>query len=103
MRTKLIEFGSLYFWQSKAKKLTSFFVLPFLQLISGHIFAEERNNENQLVDPVLLARSQFFLYLKLFLLMGISWMSEYIHAELHGDHTNMESCNLYVEVTFPCF
>ena len=50
------------------------------------------------VDPVVLAKNQFFLYLKLFMLMGISWISECIHVELHGDHAKMETCNIYIEV-----
>ena len=30
--------------------------------------------------------------------MGVSWLSECIHIELHGDHTNMVYCNFYLEV-----
>ena len=43
-------------------------------------------------------REQLVLFTKLFLIMGLSWFSECIHIELHGDHTNMKNCNFYVEV-----
>ena len=43
-------------------------------------------------------REQLVLFTKLFLIMGLSWLSECIHIELHGDHTNMKNCNFYVEV-----
>lgn len=67
-------------------------------MISGNLSIQQQADDTPVVDPVVLARSQFFLYLKLFLLMGISWLSEYIHAESHGDHTNLENCNFYAEV-----
>ena len=43
-------------------------------------------------------REQLVLFTKLFLIMGLSWLSECIHIELHGDHQNMEYCNFYLEV-----
>lgn len=30
--------------------------------------------------------------------MGLSWLSECIHVELHGDHKGMSSCNFNIEV-----
>lgn len=43
-------------------------------------------------------REQLVLFTKLFLIMGLSWLSECIHIELHGDHTDMVYCNFYLEV-----
>ena len=43
-------------------------------------------------------KEQLVLFTKLFLIMGITWLSECIHVELHGDHTNMEHCNFHLEV-----
>jgi hypothetical protein len=31
--------------------------------------------------------------------MGISWLSEGIHFELHGDHKDVSECNVGVEVS----
>jgi hypothetical protein len=42
---------------------------------------------------------QACLYSKLFVLMGISWLSECVDAGLHGDHSTVEGCNLSTEVT----
>ncbi len=30
--------------------------------------------------------------------MGISWLSELIHVELHADHSDVDTCRLAVEV-----
>ena len=58
-----------------------------------------QSEETRSIDPFKLAKNQFFLYLKLFMLMGISWMSECIHVELHGDHTKVGNCSIYTEVS----
>jgi hypothetical protein len=39
------------------------------------------------------------LFTKLFVIMGISWLSECIHFELHGDHKSLKECNMLSEVT----
>jgi hypothetical protein len=41
---------------------------------------------------------QVCLYSKLFVLMGISWLSECVDAELHGDHSTIGGCDLFTEV-----
>jgi hypothetical protein len=43
-------------------------------------------------------RGQFWLYARLFLVMGVTYMSEFVHVLLHGDHDNIDYCNFYVEV-----
>ena len=43
-------------------------------------------------------KEQMVLFTKLFFIMGITWISECIHIELHGDHTTMVQCNFYFEV-----
>jgi hypothetical protein len=44
-------------------------------------------------------KTQLVLFTKLFVVMGLSWLSEIIHFELHGDHTKLSSCSLASEVT----
>ena len=41
---------------------------------------------------------QLILFTKLFIIMGLTWLGECIHVMIHGDHTNNELCNFYVEV-----
>ena len=43
-------------------------------------------------------KEQLVLFTKLFLIMGLSWLSECIHIELHGDHSDLHHCNFYFEV-----
>ena len=43
-------------------------------------------------------KEQLVLFTKLFLIMGLSWLSECIHIELHGDHQDLHDCNFYLEV-----
>jgi hypothetical protein len=41
---------------------------------------------------------QLILFTKLFALMGLPWMSVCIHVHIHGDHSNDEHCNFFIEV-----
>ena len=43
-------------------------------------------------------REQLILFTKLFVLMGLPWVSVCLHALLHGDHSNHEHCNIVIEV-----
>jgi hypothetical protein len=43
-------------------------------------------------------REQIVLFVKLFVIMGLSWFSEVLHIFLHGDHSHNEHCNFVVEV-----
>ncbi|CAB4061742.1 MTH [Lepeophtheirus salmonis] len=43
-------------------------------------------------------REQLILFTKLFLIMGLTWISECIHVEIHEDHQDLEDCNFYLEV-----
>jgi len=49
-------------------------------------------------QTVAQIRTQSVLFAKLFLIMGITWIGECIHVELHGDHSEIEECNFYSEV-----
>jgi hypothetical protein len=44
-------------------------------------------------------QSQSILFSKLFVIMGITWIGEGIHVLLHGDHSDVEDCSFYSEVT----
>jgi hypothetical protein len=47
-------------------------------------------------------QSQSILFSKLFVIMGITWIGEGIHVLLHGDHSELDECSFYSEVTsFP--
>jgi hypothetical protein len=43
-------------------------------------------------------RTQSILFSKLFVIMGITWIGECIHVQLHGDHSHLEDCSFYSEV-----
>jgi hypothetical protein len=43
-------------------------------------------------------REQLILFVKLFVIMGLSWFSEVVHVFLHGDHSQNEHCNYLLEV-----
>ena len=42
---------------------------------------------------------QLILFTKLFIIMGLTWVTECIHVMVHGDHTNNEHCYFYIEVS----
>jgi hypothetical protein len=42
-------------------------------------------------------KAQLLLFLKLFVVMGLSWFSDVIHIELHGDHQKLRHCNFHLE------
>ena len=39
------------------------------------------------------------LFVKLFAIMGLTWISECIHIVVHGDHARSDYCNFYVEAS----
>ena len=43
-------------------------------------------------------KTQLILFTKLFVIMGLSWLSECIHFKLHGDHSDLHDCNVATEV-----
>jgi hypothetical protein len=43
-------------------------------------------------------RTQSILFAKLFVIMGITWIGECIHVQLHGDHSHLEDCSFISEV-----
>ncbi|TRY61382.1 hypothetical protein TCAL_13240 [Tigriopus californicus] len=47
-----------------------------------------------------LSREEFSLFVKLFVIMGLSWALEIIHIELHGDHSAPDGYSKTVEVLF---
>ena len=61
-------------------------------------FFIELNNGNLFLALYSDTKEQMVLFTKLFLIMGITWLSECIHIELHGDHSDMVHCNFYLEV-----
>ena len=49
-------------------------------------------------QSVVQLQSQFILFSKLFVIMGITWLGEAIHVLVHGDHSQMNDCSFYSEV-----
>ena len=49
-----------------------------------------------LLDWLLLQ----FLYIKLFIVMGLLWLFDSLHFLLHGDHSQMDDCMTQVELMF---
>lgn len=45
-------------------------------------------------------KTQFWLFVRLFVVMGITWISEFVHVLIHGDHRDITDCNYYFEVKF---
>ena len=44
-----------------------------------------------------VAQEQFWIYLRIFVLMGVSWLSEAVHVEVHGNHDH--DCGAVAEVS----
>jgi len=64
-------------------------LILLFQLIHGRVSnLSATSEENRFVDSFVLAKNQFFLYLKLFLLMGISW------SQFHLSNHNLQSRKL---------
>ncbi len=57
-----------------------------------------RMKNSSIPQTVEQLRSQSILFLKLFVIMGITWIGECIHVLLHGDHSDLEDCSFYSEV-----
>ena len=43
-----------------------------------------------------VAQEQLWIYLRIFVLMGVSWLSEAVHAEVHENHDR--GCSAAAEV-----
>ena len=62
-------------------------------------FQTEQQAANQsLISPVQQIKSQLILFSKLFVIMGITWICECLHVQVHGDHSDVKECNYYSEV-----
>ena len=61
--------------------------------------AEDGDIDECLASSVHQLRNQFFLFVRLFVVLGITWITEFVHVLIHSDHRGMEDCNYYFEVT----
>ncbi len=69
---------------------------PFFQINSQSI--TQQIFETEASEKKTMSQGQILLYAKLFLLMGFSWMSDGIHVEVHGHHTEIRDYNMTLEV-----
>ena len=56
------------------------------------------SRSGNLPQTIAEIRTQSILFAKLFVVMGITWIGECIHVQLHGDHSELEDCSFYSEV-----
>ena len=63
-------------------------------------FFKPEQNTVEAVEPASNEnlRLQFVLFSKLFIIMGIPWIGEFVHFEFHGEHGETVHCSMMTEV-----
>ena len=59
-------------------------------------FQTSAQSEGRTLNAKTVAQEQLWIYLRIFVLMGVSWLSEAVHAEVHENHDR--GCSAAAEV-----